>query len=371
MTPVAPLLRPELAPLQAYNAGLTMEDVLSRCGGHPVAKLASNENPYPLAAGVIDAVRHAAETIHLYPDPQGRKLITRLSEVTGVDADRVILGDGSEDLLNVLARCLLRTGDEVVTLYPSFPLHGDYAQMMGARVTYIGLTESRQIDLEALLAAIARPARLTIFAHPMNPVGLWLTPDELDRILAAQHSDSVLCLDEAYFEYAEAVDFGSAVERLKSHPKPLLILRTFSKAYGLAGLRIGYGLSNSLELIHGMNLVRTPFNVNAVAQAAALAALTHPAPMKAAVKAVIAERERVKTSIERLGLDVCASKGNFLFANCRMSSIELADRLIADGVLVKPWKQPGYETWFRVSIGLKQENDQFLNAIAAWLDSRK
>lgn len=363
------LLRPELAKIGAYNAGLTMEDVLSRCGTNPVAKLASNENPYPPASHVIEAARKAAQVLHLYPDPQGRKLTGLIAQLTNSEPGCVILGDGSEDLLNVLARCLLRPTDQVVTLYPSFPLHGDYAGMMGASVNYIGLTNSGTIDIEALVAAVAIPVRLTIFSNPMNPVGLWLTSTDLDRILDAQHPESVLCIDEAYIEYAMGGDFGSAAERLKSHPKPLLILRTFSKAYGLAGLRIGYGLSNSQELINGMNLVRTPFNVNAVAQAAALAALNHPASMIVAVTAVIAERERVKSEIERLGLDVCASKGNFLFVNCRLPSVTLADRLMVDGVLVKPWKQSGYETWFRVSIGLKHENDQFLNSLTSWRHS--
>lgn len=364
MAIAAKLLRPELAALETYNAGLTIDDVLSRCGARPVAKLASNENPYPPAPDVIAALRRATEAVHLYPDPQGRKLTAALSGLTGVEQSNGILGDGSEDLLNVLARCLLRAGDEVVTLYPSFPLHGDYAQMMGARVSYVALTADGTIDVEALVAAAARPVRLTLFANPMNPAGLWLTPAELDRLLEAQHQDSILCIDEAYVEYAEGPDFGSAAERLKRHRKPLLILRTFSKAYGLAGLRIGYGLSNSAELIGGMNLVRTPFNVNAVAQSAALAALRSPAAMKAAVSAVIAERERVRIALETLGLKVFRSKGNFLFVKHRLPSVELANRLITEGVLVKPWKQPGYENWFRVSIGLPSENNQFLSAIS-------
>ena len=363
----APLLRPELAPLKTYNAGLTMEDVLSRCGGKPVAKLASNENPYPQVPQVAEAIRKATESVHLYPDPHGRKLIARLAELTEVSIDRIALGDGSEDLLNVLARCLLRPGDEVVTLYPSFPLHEDYAQMMGASVIRIGLTDERQIDLNALLKAVARPVRLSLFANPMNPVGLWLTGAELDQVLAAQHPDSVLCIDEAYLEYAEGKDFQPATARLQSHNKPLLILRTFSKAYGLAALRIGYGLSNNAELIRGMNLVRTPFNVNAVAQAAALAALGHPEAMQSSVKAVVAERERMRDSLTGMGLNVFSSKGNFLFIEGRGPSVDLADRLVTEGVLVKPWKQSGYENWFRVSVGLQHENDQFLIALAALL----
>lgn len=363
MASVATLLRPELAALKTYNAGLTIDEVRSRCGGRPVAKLASNENPYPLAADVTEAIRRATETVHLYPDPQGRKLTAMLSDLIEIEQNNVILGDGSEDLLNVLARCLLRAGDEIVTLYPSFPLHSDYAQMMGARVNYVALTADGKIDIAALAEAAARPVRLTILANPMNPTGLWLTPVELDRLLEAQHPDSILCIDEAYVEYAEGPDFGSTAGHFKSHRKPLLVLRTFSKAYGLAGLRIGYGLSNSTELVRGMHLVRTPFNVNAVAQAAAIAALRSPASMRSAVATVVTERERVRNALEGLSVRVLPSKANFLFVEHRLPSLDLADRLITDGVLIKPWKQSGYENWFRVSIGLPSENDQFLSAM--------
>lgn len=357
-----PTLRPELSPLTTYNAGLTLEDVRARCGSKPVAKLASNENPYPQSAEVLDAVRHASGGIHLYPDPQARKLATQIANQTGAHPDAVILGDGSEDLLNVLARCLLRPGDEVVTLYPSFPLHEDYAQMMGARVTRIGLVDQR-IDVAALVAAVARPVRLTLFSNPMNPAGLWLTAAELDRVLSAQHQDSILCLDEAYLEYAVGADFLSGTARLQLHDKPLLILRTFSKAYGLAALRVGYGISNTPGLIRGMNLVRTPFNVNAIGQAAALAALEHPQAMLSSVAKVVEERGRMFRAIGAMGLNIFPSKGNFLFVEGRCPSVDLADRLIADGVLVKPWKQAGYENWFRVSVGLRHENDQFLSAL--------
>ena len=360
-------LRPELRPLKTYNAGLTMEDVARRCGGKPIAKLASNENPFAQTPAVGQAIAKALESVHLYPDPNGRRLVERIAAQTGVPAGNVVLGDGSEDLLNVLARCLLRPEDRVVTLYPSFPLHEDYAQMMGAQVMRIGLDTNHRIDMASLLLAMRQPVRLVLFANPMNPAGVWLSDADLDRVLDAQHPDSVLCIDEAYLEYALGEGFLPATERLIAHNKPLLILRTFSKAYGLAALRVGYGLSNDAELIRGMNLVRTPFNVNAIAQAAALAALDHPETMRHSVALVVAERERMAIALKGLGLDVMPSKGNFLFVDGKMSALELADQLISEGVLIKPWKQSGYESWFRVSVGLKRENDQFLSALSSLL----
>ncbi|MBY5974756.1 histidinol-phosphate transaminase [Ferrimonas balearica] len=360
-------LRPELAALAPYNSGLSLEDVASRCGGRPIAKLGSNENPHPLPAPVRAAMAEVLGRTQMYPDPSARALAAQLAAETGVGAARIVFGDGSEDLLNVLARALLQTGDEVVTLYPSFPLHEDYARMMGAEVSRIGLTEAREIDMAALLEAVARPVRLILLANPMNPAGVWLTPDQLDQVLAAQHPDSVLCLDEAYVEYAAGSDYLPGTERIGGHDKPLLILRTFSKAWGLAALRIGYGLSNSDALISAMHLVRTPFNVNAVAQAAALAALRAPEGMQAAVADTLAERDRVADALRARGLEVLPSKGNFLFVNVARPSGPVAEALIDHGVIVKPWKQPGYESFLRVSIGLAAENDQFLGALEAVL----
>lgn len=359
--------RPELTALQPYNSGLSLEDVANRCGDMPIAKLGSNENPHPLGPETLTAMEAAIRRTQLYPDPSGRILAAQIAGDMGVDPGAVIFGDGSEDLLNVLARAVLRPGDEVVTLYPSFPLHEDYALMMGAQVTHVGLTPAHQIDMPALLAAVARPVRLILLANPMNPAGLWLTPDQLDAVLAAQHPDAVLCLDEAYVEYAQGTDYLPGTERLGAHDKPLLVLRTFSKAWGLAALRIGFGLSNCPDLLGAMNLVRTPFNVNAVAQAAALAALQAPKAMAQGVAATLAERNRVATALAARGINVLPSKGNFLFVNAGRPSAQVADALIDHGVIVKPWKQPGYETFLRVSIGLPSENDQFLTALAAVL----
>lgn len=361
-TPFLP--RPEVMELTTYNSGLTLEDVAARCGGGPIAKLASNENAHPPSDAVMAAMRDAITRAFLYPDPQARQLAAEISARTGVPPHRILFGDGSEDLLNILARAVLRPRDRVITLYPSFPLHEEYALMMGAEVTRIGLTPDRRIDLPALLDAAAHPARLILIANPMNPAGLWLTGDALAELLAAQHPDTLLCIDEAYTEYALGCDYKAADSALARHEKPLLLLRTFSKAHGLAGLRIGYGLSNCDGLVQAMNLVRTPFNVNAVAQAAALAALRHPEAMEKAVAVTIAERARMDRELTRRGYAVLPSKGNFLFFDCGRRAIEAADALIDHGVIVKPWKQPGYENFLRVSVGLPAENDQFLQALA-------
>jgi histidinol-phosphate aminotransferase len=365
MTAHRSLLRPELAGLAPYNAGLTVEEVASRPGVTRVAKLGSNENPLGPDPAVRQALESALQRIAIYPDPLGRALLAKLAARHAVAADRLVLGNGSEDLLAVLARAVLRPGDRVVTLYPSFPLHEDYARLMGAEVTRIGLTPEGRIDVDALVEAVSQPVRLVLFANPMNPAGVWLSPQDLDRVLDAVHPEAVTCLDEAYHEYAEGPDYASAEARLATHGRPLLILRTFSKAWGLAGLRVGYGMTNDGDLKRGLDLARTPFNVNLMAQVAAEVALAHPQSVEEAAALVRRERPRLQAAIAGLGLRVLPSKGNFLFFDAARPATGLAEALLDKGVIVKPWKQPGYETWLRVSIGTEADNDQFLAALAA------
>ncbi|MBE3636727.1 aminotransferase class I/II-fold pyridoxal phosphate-dependent enzyme [Mangrovicoccus algicola] len=362
------LLRPELGALAPYNAGLTIEEIAARPGVTRIAKLGSNENLHGAAPGVAAALRDAAAATHLYPDPQGRRLAARLGEELGVPPGWIVLGDGSEDLLNVIARATLRPGDRVVVLYPSFPLHEDYARMMGAEVIRIGLTAEGRIDIDALAAAMAAPVRLVMIANPMNPAGAWLDPAALDRVLAAQRRDTLLVMDEAYVEYAAHGDFRSAAESLTAHDRPMIVLRTFSKAWGLAALRIGFGATNDAGLRRGLDLVRTPFNTSHLAQVAALAALEDPAHMEAAVAATVAEREKLAAALRGRGLRVLPSLGNFLFLDTGRPSVDVAAGLLDHGVIVKPWKQPGYESWLRVSIGLPEDSAQFLAALQAVLD---
>ena len=357
------LLRPELAALAPYNAGLTTEEVAARPGVSRVAKLGSNENPLGSSPAVQTAMTEALGQVHVYPDPAGRALCDDLALANGCAPWQVVLGNGSEDLLAILARAMLRPGDRVVTLYPSFPLHEDYAHLMGAQVERVGLTPEGQVDVRALIEAVSQPVRLVVFANPMNPAGVWLAPRDLRTVLEAAHPDALTCLDEAYVEYAEGPDFVSGASLLATHDKPLLVLRTFSKAWGLAALRIGYGLTNSAELRRGLDLARTPFNVNALAQVAARAALAHPQAVSEAVNLVRRERARIAVALEELGLRFLPSKWNFLFFDAGRPSQDLASALLNFGVIVKPWKQPGYTTWLRVSVGLEADNDQFLTAL--------
>lgn len=359
----AAAIRPEVAAAPAYNAGMTIDEAVRRYGLTKIAKLASGENPFGASPQIAAAL--AKLDFSLYPDPAGLKLRQAIAETLGVAAQRVILGNGSEDLIEIVCRATLRPGDEVMTLYPSFPLHEIYPGIYGAMATRIPVREDFSIDEPALLAAVARRPRMLMFANPMNPVGSFLDRAAFDRLCAALHPSTVLVLDEAYIEYADPERFPDALTALRGLANPFIILRTFSKAYGLAGLRLGYGITSDPEFTDVLDRVRTPFNVNAVAQTSGLVAWADRAHMQRSIRHNTSERARVAAALRELGARVASSEGNFLFFSLGNPSTELAERLLAQGVIVKPWQQPGYTDFCRMTIGSTEANDQFLEAVRA------
>lgn len=190
-------------------------------------------------------------------------------------------------------------------------------------------------------------------------------PAELTRVLAATDNDTLIVVDEAYAEYAAGDDYISAIDLLKNSDRPWVVLRTMSKAYGLAGLRIGYGIVSDPELRSFLDRVRTPFNVNAIAQASAVAALADRLHLQRVVTLAVSERQRVEAFLFGRGWRVAPSKGNFLFFDCTGNAVDFAERLLRRGVIVKPWKQTGFETFVRVSVGAPDENDQFMDAVSS------
>ena len=358
------LIRPELKRIAPYNSGLTLDEVREKYGVTTIAKLGSNENPLGASGRLPEVMAGIAEMSRLYPDPQGRALCERLAALHGVTPEQIILGNGSEDLIAVICRAVVRLGDEVATLYPSFPLHEDYTVLMGGKVKRVTVADDLEIDQTALLAAAEAGPRMLMFANPMNPVGTWLTPEALRAVLASVPAETLLVLDEAYAEYAAGPDYPDAVPMLQSHPTGnWVVLRTFSKAYGLAGLRIGYGIVGDPELCGYFNRAKTPFNTNAVAQAAAQVALDDLGHLQESVALAQGERARVDARLRVLGFKVARSKGNFLFFDVRRDATAASQLLLAEGVIIKPWKQSGFDTYMRVSIGIARENDQFLTAI--------
>ncbi|HEY0122462.1 MAG TPA: histidinol-phosphate transaminase [Rhizobium sp.] len=367
MSDTRKLIREEVVGIPPYNAGLTLDEVRQRYQPKSISKLGSNENPLGAPDGSLRFEGGLHDLVRLYPDPKGRELCEAIAREFSVTATQVILGNGSEDLIGVICRAVVRPGDTVTTLYPSFPLHEDYAALMGGKVERIEVLQDLTIDVPGLIEAAKRKPRMIMFANPMNPVGSWLNPTEFTDFIDALDSETLLVVDEAYAEYAYGDDYPSAAEMLAGTDRNWVVLRTFSKAFGLAGLRIGFGITSNAELCDFFDRVRTPFNTNAIAQHAAIAALADRDHLRRTVELALGERKRVADRLSVLNLKVAPSKGNFLFFDCGANAINFAEQLLSDGVIVKPWKQKGYESFIRTSIGSVGENDHFLQALATLL----
>lgn len=358
----AAIIRPEVAAAPVYNAGLTIEEAVQRYGLTKIAKLGSGENPFGASPRIAEAIGRL--DVSLYPDPRGLTLRQAIAARLCIAASRIVLGNGSEDLIEVVCRLALRPDDEVVTLYPSFPLHEIYPGLSGAKVTRVGIREDFSIDEPSLMAAVARAPRMLMFSNPMNPVGSFLDHDAFERLCLALSPSTMLVLDEAYVEYADPGVYPNTLEVLASLDIPYIVLRTFSKAFGLAGLRLGYGITSDDELTDALDRVRTPFNVNAVAQVMGLSALSDNEHLSKSVSHNTMERARVFDALQAMGVRVAPSQGNFLFFRLGPSSAEMAEKLLSQGVIVKPWTQPGFTDFCRVTIGSAEANDHFLRAIS-------
>lgn len=367
MNPVEKILRPALGDLAPYNSGLSLAEVKAKYNVTTIAKLGSNENPFGPAPEVLELLSQGRPDIFLYPESNGGVLRDELSRYLDVNEDCLVFGNGSEELLSIICRSVVEPGDRVITLFPSFPLHEDYPAMMGGILDRVTVDGDLKIDVEALLNAVRKPAKMLVFANPMNPVGAWLAPSELQEVLAATHPDTLIVLDEAYYEYAHGGDYQSGLDIFNPDSGNWVVLRTFSKAWGLAGLRIGFGVCSSSALRSAFDLTRTPFNINSIAQSAALAAIKHDGHMQHHVARIKVYRGEVMSKLSQMGLKCADSLGNFVFFDAGANSVTIAEHLLVKGTIVKPWKQRGFDTFIRASVGTEQENQKFLSDMASVL----
>jgi histidinol-phosphate aminotransferase len=279
------------------------------------------------------------------------------------DTDRIIIGNGSEDLIGALFRAIIRPKDHVVTICPSFGLHEFGALMFGATVTKVPFNTDWSYPLIALRDALVTKPRVLIFSSPSNPAGPAISEVEFRQAIADTDPTTLICFDEAYVEFIEQSKRFNALEILDEVGHPSIILRTFSKAYGLAGARIGYGIASNPELINALMKTRNPFGVNAVAASAAAEAIADTAHLNRVVELATGERERVTAVLTAKGFNCAPSQTNFVFFDTGAPATILAEKLRHKGVLIKGWQEAPYENWARVTMGTASENDIFLNAL--------
>lgn len=355
-------LNPHVAALPPYNAGMNIATARLRSGREDIAALASNENPdgcSPKVAAALAGLNPAR-----YCDPACTALRAALGDKLGVATDRIVVGNGSEEMIAAVCRAALRPGATVATLCPGFGLHEIEALANGALVEKIAMRADLHFDVPAIVEALGRAPAIFFLSSPSNPVGPALDRESLDRIVASVRPETLLVLDEAYFEFTDD-DLPDGLAVLSASALSFVVLRTFSKAYGLAGLRVGYAVTSDARLALAMTAAKTPFNVNAAAQAAALAALTDEAWMHASVSRLKAERTRIAKAIAAMGLPTARSQTNFLFIDVGRDSQAAMDHFLSQGIIVKPWKEKGFETFIRMTIGTQADNDRFLAALKA------
>jgi histidinol-phosphate aminotransferase len=361
------IVRPEVPGLPPYNAGLSSDAVRSRYGVQHVARLASNENPFGASPAVARALADLALRAGLYPDANCAALRAAIAERTGARAEEIVIGNGSESILQLLCQAFLSPGERVLAQRPVFGLHEIYPRMMGAQVELLALAPSLEFDLDLWCEALARGPKMVMLANPSNPVGCMFDAKAFARLLEATPAGALLVVDEAYYEYARlAPGFPDALAMLRAQPRPWIVLRTFSKAWGLAALRVGYGIASDAALIDWLDRVRTPFHVNEAAQAAALAAWGDAPFMEHAAAETVRRREAMRQALHALGapgLRIAPSAANFLFIDLARPNGPVNEALLARGIIVKPWKEPGFENFIRVSIGGVDDNARFLAAL--------
>lgn len=355
----------ELAPnyiraIAPYQPGKPISELERELGITDIVKLASNENPLGASPMAIAAARDALSDISLYPDGNGFALKSALVERFGVDFSQVFLGNGSNDLLELVARAFLTVGDRVVYSDHAFAVYPLATQAVGAQGISVA-AKNYGHDLDAMgRAAVEQGAKLVFIANPNNPTGTFLPADELYAFLRKLPSDILVVLDEAYNEYLPADCRYDSVAWLGEF-RNLVISRTFSKAYGLASLRVGYALGDA-EVMDMINRVRQPFNVNNMAQAAALAALNDSEFVERTFEMNLAGMAQLTEGLRQLGVDYIPSFGNFISFQVR-DAAHVYRRLLESGVIVRPISGYAMPDYLRVSIGLESQNQKFLSAL--------
>jgi histidinol-phosphate aminotransferase len=348
-----------------YEPGLTTGEVLARFGLDAAVKLASNESPFPPLPEVAEVVAAGVAGLNRYPDGPGRALRRALAERHGVGPDEVVLGNGSCELILLAGQALLDPGTSAVHATPSFALYPHLAAAAGAEAVAVPLAGDDGHDLEAMAAAVDERTRLVVVCNPNNPTGVYRGADEMERFLDALPEDLAVLVDEAYSEFVDRPDAGRTMSLARERPN-LLVTRTFSKAHGLCGLRVGYGVGGR-GWIDALDRVRQPFNTNALAQAAALESLRHPAALDRRVRETVSERARVAEALAESGWAFTPSQGNFILVapdDPAAGSPGVHEQLLRLGVIVRDGASLGCPGRLRVSIGTPEENTAFLSARA-------
>ena len=341
--------------IQPYVPGKPLEELERELGISHSIKLASNENPLGPSPEAVRALRDSFDELNRYPDGAGYYLRKALAETLAVNDDELILGNGSNELLDIAARTFMKAGDEAVMGTPSFVVYAMAVQSVGGTSVQVPLNNATH-DLAAMARAVTSRTKILFLANPNNPTGTYNTKAEFDRLMELVPDTVLVVVDEAYYEYVTAPDYADSMKHFRSG-RNILVLRTFSKIYGLAGLRIGYGIAGK-DILTDMNRLREPFNTNSVAQRAARAALGDKAHVAHSQKTNEEGKQYLYQELKALGISCVPSQANFLYVPVD-DSMALYNSLLKKGVIIRPMGPKAV----RVTIGLPEENRRFITAL--------
>lgn len=330
--------------------------------GGPLVKMSSNESPHQPHPAVAEAITAAGRNVNRYPDPTGTAFREKLAETYDMAVEQIVLGNGSCEILLAGAQVLLEPGSELVYAWPSFSMYPHLAAMTGATPVEVPLTSDHRHDLDAMLKAITPSTKMVLVCNPNNPTGTFVDHDAINEFIYEVPKDVCVVIDEAYIEFVEGADRDGLLPLVIEHDN-VVITRTFAKIYGLAGLRVGYGFA-PVEFKEAIDLVRQPFSVNLVAQAAANEALNHPDDVTERVQSTLAERQWIETELREAGFATAETQTNFSWVDLGgLDEDTVVDALAQQGIIVRAGKALGAEGFIRASYCDHADNAKFIAAM--------
>ena len=352
----------KLSRIPHYEPGTSLEDAKAKAETADAVKLASNESPFPPHPDVVEAISRAAADVNRYPDPEARALRRAIADHHETDPARIAVSNGSCEILLAAALALCEPDDEILYAWPSFSMYPHLPALSGAREIQVPLANDYVHDLDAMLEEVTAATQLLIVCNPNNPTGTHLPAERIGAFIESVPSRTTIIIDEAYIEYQTSDDPDATLDLLAKHPN-VVLLRTFSKCHGLAGLRVGYALC-STQFRAAVDAVRQPFSVNTLAQAAAVEAIRHQDDVADRVERNLIERIFVEDALHQLGFETAESQTNFAWIELGdLDEGEVVESLTKAGVAVRPGTPLGGPGCLRVTYGTRAENERFLAAM--------
>lgn len=353
------LVRKNILNIAPYQAGKPIEETKRQLGLKKVIKLASNENPLGGSPKAAEAIKKNLSGINRYPDSQGFYLKRKLASFLGIQASNIILGNGSDELIDIIIKTFVEEDENIITAETTFLEYEIISQVNGRRLITAPLKYFKY-DLEAIKKKIDKKTKLIFIANPNNPTGTYVTKLEIEDFLRDLPDNVLVVLDEAYDTFIDVDDFPNGLKYVNN--KNIIVLKTFSKAYGLAGLRVGYAIARP-EFVSYMERVRQPFNVNLLAQAAATAALDDKKFLRKTRAVILEGKNYLYDCLTRLGIAYVPSAANFILIDAGKDGVAVFKDMLKYGVIVRDMKQYGLKNFIRVTIGTKKENERFIKAL--------